>query len=360
LFFLGIAKGAKAMRGFRDRDYLETVDGYFFCVLDSIHPEDRVIAYLKYIPDPRGKWGRGHKRLRRALPNYTMHDLLGTFKFLKANNPEYLFFSHVMNIEISAVPLDKILIHFKPEKKLLYFTRREDLDALQKKTVELASLISEESGVPLRFFGVTGSILIDAHQNFSDIDLVIYGRRNSISVKETLKQIYESHAFPIRRFNAKESREWCLNKARLYPLTYNEAAKILERRWNRGVYEETFFSIHPVKTEDEIDENYGDRIFKPKGMVKIEAIVSDSSESDFLPAIYKVKDVRVLEGEKVSDINEVVSYEGLYGGLAKEGERILAYGKMEHVTDRRSGKIYHRVLIGSREAEGRDYIKPLT
>jgi len=221
-------------------------------------------------------------------------------------------------------------------------------------------LISEESGVPLRFFGVTGSILIDAHQNFSDIDLVIYGRKNSIFVKETLKQIYESHAFPIRRFNAKESREWCLNKARLYPLTYNEAAKILERRWNRGVYEETFFSIHPVKTEDEIDENYGDRIFKPKGMVKIEAIVSDSSESDFLPAIYKVKDVRVLEGEKVSDINEVVSYEGLYGGLAKEGERILAYGKMECVTDRRSGKIYHRVLIGSREAEGRDYIKPLT
>ena len=143
-------------------------------------------------------------------------------------------------------------------------------------------------------------------------------------------------------------------------MTYNEAAKILERRWNRGVYEETFFSIHPVKTEDEIDENYGDRIFKPKGMVKIEAIVSDSSDSEFLPAIYKVKDVRVLEGEKVSDINEVVSYEGLYGGLAKEGERILAYGKMEHVTDRRSGKIYHRVLIGSREAEGRDYIKPLT
>jgi len=348
------------MRGFRDRDYLKTVDGYFFCVLDSIHPEDRVIAYLKYVPDPNGKWGRSHERLRRALPNYIMHDLIETFKFLKINNPEYLFFSPVMNIEISAVPLNKILIHYKPEKKLSSFARRENLDALQKKTVDLASLISEESSVPLRFFGVTGSILIDAHQSFSDIDLIVYGGRNSVSVKETLKQIYESAIFPIRRFNEEESREWCLQKTRLYPLTYDEAAEILKRRWNRGVYEGTFFSIHPVKTEDEINEKYGDRVFKPEGIVKIEATVSDSEESDFLPATYKVEDVKVLEGRKVEDINEVVSYEGLYGGLAEEGERILAYGKMEHVTDKRTGEIYHRVLIGSREAEGRDYIKLLT
>ena len=347
------------MRGFRDRDYLETIEGYLFCTVGSIHPEDRVIAYLKYVPDYSGKWGRGERRLRRALPNYTMHDLLKTFQFLENHHPEYLYYFSVMGIKMSAVPLNRISTHFKPEKKLSQLIRMEKPDALQKKVIDLVNLISDESGVPIEFFGVTGSILLDIHQKFSDIDLTIYGRKNSESVKETLKQIYDDQNSPIRRFDKKRIREWCLNKSRMYPLTYEEALRILEKRWNRGLFHETLFSIHPVKLEEETSEKYGDRIFKPEGMVKIEAVVSDASEADFLPSVYKVEDVRVIEGRKVEDIFEVASYEGLYGGLAEKGERILCYGKLERVNDRRIGEEYHRVLVGSKEAKGRDYIKSL-
>ena len=67
-----------------------------------------------------------------------------------------------------------------------------------------------------------------------------------------------------------------------------------------------------------------------------------------------------MVGPKIKDIFEVTTYEGLYGGLAEKDERILAYGKLEEVHDLKRGEKYHRVLIGSREAEGRDYIKPLT
>jgi len=347
------------MRGFRDRDNLETIEGYFFCVINSIHPEDRVIAYLKYVPDPSGKWGRENKKLRRALPNYTMHDLMETFKFLENNHPEYLYYSFVMSIKMSAVPLNRILTHFKPEEKLSQLIQMEKPDDLQRKVIDLTNLISDESGVSLEFFGVTGSILLDIHQDFSDIDLIIYGKKNSESVKETLKQIYENQDFPIRRFDEERIREWCLSKARMYPLTYEEAARIFEKRWNRGIFRGTLFSVHPVKLEGENNEKYGDRIFKPEGMIKIEAAVSDASEADFLPSVYKVEDVRVIEGRKVEEISEVASYEGLYGGLAEKGERILCYGKLEKVIDKRTGEQYHRVLIGSKEAEGKDYIKPL-
>ncbi len=347
------------MRWFRDRDYIKTIEGYLFCIVGSVHPEDRVIAYLKYVPDPSGRWGRGNKRLRRALRNYTMHDLLETFSFLEEHHPEYLYYSSVMGIRMSAVPLDRISAHFKPEEKLSRLLRMEKMDDLQRKVIDLVNLISDESGVPIEFFGVTGSILLDIHQKFSDIDLTIYGAKASKSVKETLKQIYEEQDSSIRRFDKERIREWCLNKARMYPLTYEEAARIFKRRWNRGLFRGTSFSIHPVKLEEEIDERYGDRIFKPQGMIKIEATVSDASEADFLPAVYRVEDVRVIEGEKVRDILEVVSFEGLYGGLAEEGERILSYGKLEEVTDRRAERQYHRVLIGSKEARGSDYIKPI-
>lgn len=347
------------MRGFRDRDYLRTEEGYFFCVLGPVHPEDRVIAYLKYVPDPSGKWGRGSNRFRRALPHYTVDGLLETFRFLESR-PEYLFDSQAWGVRMSAVPLHKISEHLKPEEKVSQLMRMEGLDPLQSKTVRLVEALSELSGVPPSYFGVTGSVLLDIHRDFSDIDLLVYGKRNSESVRKALLQSYEERDSPVRRLHGEKAREWCLQKTELYPLTYEEAERILERRWNRGLFHGTLFSIHPVKLEGEVKEKYGDRVFRPEGTVKIEATVSDASEACFMPATYRVEDVRVVEGPRVRDIFEVVSYEGLYGDLAKDGERILAYGKLEGVTDRVSGLRYHRLLIGSQEARGRDYIKLLS
>jgi len=224
------------LRGYRDRDYVQTIEEYFFCVIGTVHPQDRVIAYLKYVPDPAGKWGQKNRRFRRALRYYTVMDLLETLRFLE-RHPEYLYDSSVMGIKISAVPKNRVSVHFKPEEKMSRLLKMKKPDVLQQKSVDLAKLISDESGVHMEYFGVTGSVLLDIHQAFSDIDLVVYGNG-------------------------------------------------------------------------------------------------------------------------VEDIHEVASYEGLYEGIAEEGEEILAYGKLERVIDNKLGKEHHRILIGSREAEGRDYIKP--
>jgi len=287
-----------------------------------------------------------------------MLDLLGTLRFLE-DHQEYLHDSSVMGIRMSAVPLDRISAHLKPEEKISQLMQTKELDFLQRKVVDLTRILSDESGVPIAYFGVTGSVLLDIHQKFSDIDLVIYGLRNSQLVKETLIRIYDEQGSPIRRFDERKARKWCMNKAKMYPLTYEEARAIFRRKWGRGLFRRTMFSIHPVKLEEEVSERYGDRIFKAEGMGKMEAIVSDASEADFLPSIYKVEDVKILEGEKIGDICEVASYEGLYGGVAEEGGRIMVYGKLERVIDKRSGREYHRVLVGSKEAEGKDYIKPV-
>ncbi|MBS7635717.1 hypothetical protein KEJ34_09650, partial [Candidatus Bathyarchaeota archaeon] len=282
----------------------------------------------------------------------------GTINFLK-KHPEYLYDSPIMGVSMSAVPLSKITNHLKPQEKIIDLSRSGDLDALQGKALDLALKISDESGIPLKYFGVAGSILLDIHQKFSDIDLTIYGVKNSECVRETIKQIYSVGSHGISKFNREEAKRWCLSKAEIYPLTYEDACRILSRKWNRGIFKGTKFSIHPIKMEEEINEKYGDKVFNPKGMIKIKANVSDDSEADFMPAIYKVEDVRVLEGQPIKDIVEVASYEGFYGGIAYNGERISVYGKLEKVIDKRNNEEYHRVLVGSREALGRDYIKPL-
>jgi len=344
------------LRGFRDRDYVQTKEGYFFCVVGPIHPEDRVIAYLKYIPDPSGKWGRGKNRFKRALRYYTMPDLLETLNFLE-NHPEYLYDSSVLGLRMSAVPLNRISAHLKPDEKLFQLIQMEELDNLQRKVLDLATLISEDSRVPIEYLGVTGSLLLDIHQDFSDMDLIVYGMENSEAVKEALIRIYEESESSASRFDEEKSREWCMNKTGMYPLTYEEAVRIFKRKWSRGLFRGTMFSVHPVKFEEEVSERYGDKIFKPEGMMKIEAAVSDASEAEFLPSVYKVEDVKIFSGPMVKDIYEVTSYEGLYGGIAEKGEKMVVYGKLERVIDKRDGEEYHRVLVGSKEAEGRDYIK---
>ena len=345
-------------RRFRDRDYIETPEGFFFCVLGSIHPPDRVFAYLKYVPDQLGKWGVGKKRYRRILKYYTMDNLVETFKFLE-NWPKYLFFSDKWNVHLSAVPLRMIKRHFKPEERLLELLSKRSLDVLEDKAVRLIKIISERSGVPVEFFGLTGSILLGIHQPFSDIDVIVYGKRNRNSVKKALLSMYEE-ASPIKRFGERQAKEWCLNKVRLYPLTYEDARRILAKKWSRGVFEGIMFSVHPVKLEGELLERYEEVIFRPKGLAKIEATVKDASESDFMPAKYIVEKVRFIDGRKVDDLLEVVSFEGLYGGVAEKGEKIICYGKIEEVFKVKENFKYHRLLVGSREAGGKDFIKPLS
>ncbi|MEM2110490.1 MAG: hypothetical protein QXX08_01265 [Candidatus Bathyarchaeia archaeon] len=346
------------MRGFRDRDYVQTKEGYFFCVIGHLHPEDCVIAYLKYVPDPSGKWSKGELRFRRTMRYYTILNLLETLKFLE-HHQEYLYDSPVMGIKMSAVPLNKISAHLKPEEKFSQFTQMRENDDLQLKAVDLVALISDDSGVPFSYFGVTGSLLLDIHQDFSDIDLVVYGIKNGEAVKNALIQMYHTDTSSVRRFDKRRIRQWCIDKTKLYPLTFNEAKKIFEKKWNRGLFHETMFSIHPVRLEEDVSEKYGDKIFKFEGMVRIEARVSDAVEAEFLPAVYNVEDVKVHDGPQIHDVYEVTSYEGLYCGIAEKNDKIMVYGKLEKVADRRKDEEYHRVLVGSKEAMGKDYIKPM-
>ena len=346
----------RILRGYRDRDYLLTQEEFFFCVVGMVHPRDRVIAYMKYAQNPTGKWHKGRKRFKRVLPHYTMPNLLETFKLLEAF-PHYLYNSSALNVKMSAVPLDCILSHYKPEEKVRQLLKSEELDPLQQKVINLLKILSDESNITLDYFGVTGSVLLDIHQAFSDIDLLIYGVKNILAVKKGLLQLYAKSDSPISRYKEKTFKEWCIQKTKKYQLTYAEAATICKRKWGRGLFSKTNFSVHPIKLDEDVSEKYGERVFHPKGIVKIEATVSDNSESSFLPSIYEVEDVKFLEGSEVDDVFEAASYDGFFSDIAKKNERIIVKGKLERVNVQRREEEYHRVLVGSPEAKGNDYIK---
>jgi predicted nucleotidyltransferase len=345
------------MRRFRDRDFIQTNEGFFFCVVGPVHPPDRVISYIKYVPSESGIWVNKENKFSRLLKKYTIPNLLETFNFLKQNYPQYLYYSTFDNITITAVPQTNIKTHFKPEQKLAQIRDAKQQDKLQDMLTRFIQFLHETSNVPLSSFGVTGSLLLDIHiPSFSDLDVIIYGTEESWNLKNALTEKRDTD-FSITRLKGKRLEEWCLKKAKETPLSSDEALKLYERKWNLGFFEDRWVSIHPVKTEKEVTEKYGHKTYEPVGQVKIEATVKDNGDSLFLPATYKVEDETFLDGKQLGDVTEVVSYEGLYDSLAENGERIQVQGKMEKVTTTKTNKQYYRVLVGSAEGKGKEYIK---
>jgi len=343
---------------FRDRDYLLTPEGLFFCVVGYVHPPERVVSYLKYAPEELPVKG-GRRSFKRVLPYYTIPCLEETLTLLQEKYPNYIYHDDQSDVRFSAVPLTCIKRHFRPEERLRRMFSSGTKDGLESKVLDFVSTVSGHSGVPEKSFGVTGSVLTGLHNpRFSDMDITVYGRDNSLKVKATLLSLYANTKYGVERFRGSLLKDWCEEKARLYPLSLRDAESLYRRIWNRGTYEGTMFSMHPIRSKDEVHEKHSDKLSSPRAVVKVEATVEDAREAVFMPAVYLVRDVDFKSGPGVDDLSEVVSYEGLYSGIFSEDERVVVRGILEKVQDRRRGKVYSRVLVGSMRAGGRDYVKP--
>jgi len=346
------------VRSFRDRDYLITPEGFIFAVIGNVHPPDRVIAYLKYIPDEQGKWGRDRLRYRRALQHYNVPSVMDSMRFLRSNAPQYIFESSVHGITLPAVPRTAITQHLRPEETFHQLCKTRERDELEAKAVRLVEQISNRSGVSVEAFGVTGSLLARIHDpTFSDIDLVIYGYHNAIHVRSLLRAAMRSTLGAIQRLEGESREKWITERVKSTPLTREDAEDLLARKWNIGLFDGTEFSAHAVHTESEVTEQYGDECYVPFGVVDVTATLVDIRGSLFMPAVYDVRSVRVGEAFPGCVVDRIVSFEGLYADIAEDGEIVRCRGKLERVES--ASRVGHRIVVGSPEAQGSDFILPL-
>jgi len=341
------------MRTLKDRDFLKTIEGFLFCVVGYSHPRNRIISYLKYMPNREGKWGKAGQYYSRTMQNYTIPNLLANIEFLQKEYPLYVFYSRIFNTRMSAIPTTRIAQSYFPDEKLQVLMKAKDLDPLEEKTVDFVSFLSRESGISKDYFGVTGSILTDIHNpHFSDMDIVVYGASNAWTVKKVITQT-NSEIFQ-NRYSGKHQSKMLTNFIENYPFTRLEAQTIFEHRWNYGYFKKIRYSIHAVRKEPL--KKYGEEHFFPQGIVEGKAEIVGINDSLFLPCTYQVKGFEVRLGNIAVEVNEIVSYDGLYSGLFNLGESILVKGKLEKVVDAQ-GSCSFRVLVGSLEAQGQDYIK---
>ncbi len=328
----------------REGDFVETLEGLIFDVKGLVHPPDRVVAYLRYMEDPSGDRRRGE---RTYVKVYSLGE---REKMLRSRYPQYLFYDPVFGEHLEGVPNKLILILYQPAKKVSELLNESSLDQVEAQSIEFVQLIYDSSGVQFGKLGLSGSVLVNLHIGESDIDFVVYGRENCRSVYETLKQLMQGKNGAVSPYSLEHLERLYEFRSRDTWMTLKDFLRIEQRKFSQGRFRSRDFFVRFILDWDEVNEKYGDRLYRASGYARIEAKVEDDSDSTFTPCKYIISEARVLEGTKVPSPKEIVSFRGRFCEQAKKGETVIAQGKVEKIIEN-DGTEYFRLILGARPSD---------
>jgi predicted nucleotidyltransferase len=328
----------------REGDLIETIDNIFFDVKGLVHPLNRVVAFIRYVPNPNGDRERDGKRYSKY------YSLSKRYELLKREYPQYLVNDPIFNTLLCEVPVEDIKYHYQPAKGLQKLRNRKSLDESETAALEFMENIKENSGVEWSNLGISGSILVRLHEPSSDIDLIVYGSKTGYKVAETMKLMFENNDNPVKAYDLDGLKELFDFRSKDTNVSFEDFVRTDSRKVSHGKFMGKHFFIRFVKDLNEISEQYGSIIYKPEGNARIKATVADDSEALFTPCSYKLANVQVLDGPKIEHLEEIVSFRGRFCEQARNGEAVIAEGKLERV--KQEGKDAHfRLLLGSEPAD---------
>ncbi|KPV61752.1 MAG: hypothetical protein AOA66_1722 [Candidatus Bathyarchaeota archaeon BA2] len=328
----------------REGDLLETTDKVFFDVKGLVHPSSRVIAFLRYVPDPssdRKKDGTTYRKVYALSERYAL---------LKQVFPRYLVYDPVFNESLCEVPFEAIKRHYKPVDYLQKLRRRDGLDGVESQALHFMELLKESANVSWGKLGISGSILVKLHTQTSDIDPIVYGSENCYKVYLALGSLLENGESPFKPYGLRELKELFDFRSKDTSMRFEEFVRTESRKVLQGKFMGRDYFIRFVKDWNEIEEKYGTILYKPEGYAKIKAKVIEDSEAIFTPCRYKIDNVKILEGKRIEVIEEIVSFRGRFCEQAKKGETVIAQGKVEKL-QKEGEREHYRLLLGNKTSD---------
>ena len=333
-----------------DGDTFVTKDGFILNTFGYEHPDDRVFAFLKYIPAKfkelfnvemlERTWKFGDNQLFRAEKLYTAKNYQTFIEAFRKNFPDYLYYCPFRNKELITVPFDRIERVFVPRDRLVWLENLQKRDKLQQLALDIISLISKESSVQLNDLGLHGSIALEMHSPESDIDFVVYGTENFRLVEEAIARLVN-----------------------FGKLTYIVGNRIEAARKFQGRYQGKIFMYNATKKPEQVTEKYGAFSYIPLDPVRFQATVYDDSETMYRPSTYKISGYKPLDEQSELDLDkipvQVVSNIGLYRNVARCGSEIKVSGRLERVESTTSSEVFYQVVVGTATSE-EEYIWPVT
>jgi hypothetical protein len=323
---------------------VETVAGLIFTVKGVVHPPDHVVAYLRYVPDKRGERLRGRVRYRRV------YSVAEQEEALRALGLSYRVDDPMLGVPVDAVPWDDVARAYDPRERLQRLRDAGPDVALTEEALALAELLRDAAGVPATALGLTGSLLLDLHTPASDIDLVVYGERECRRVHAALTHLVKDPSSALRRPRGGELAAIHAVHREDTPLSAADFSRLQAGKVNEGRFAGRPYFVRFVKLPAEVLERYGDPRFAIAGRALVEARVVDDRDALFTPCRYALRELRFLEGPRVADPSEVVSFRGRFADQARAGQRVRACGALERVIWRERLETT-RLVVGGRPGD---------
>ncbi|MBI5392774.1 hypothetical protein HZA96_02800 [Candidatus Woesearchaeota archaeon] len=364
---------------FYEASIITTKDGLHCQVYGNEHPVNSILVKPKYIPTDKIECdvlqyrflsGKRMNRLNLWADAKKLKEYIEQFK--KAY-PHYILQSDIHGEErlLFSVPIDSIERVYFPKRGFseLMKISKEHLDAHLYLIHELAHFLLG-SGLTIDQIGITYSTLVGHYlSDKSDINIVIYGKKNFWKLMEYLK----TAKHPLLRWKTREEwQQFWQRRNRHHVFLETEFVELMLNKKSEGFFDNSLFVIFCAEEKDETWFKWGKETYKQLGCVKIQAVIEDSFSSIARPGMYAVKNAKIISPLPLSarnvcnekEIKQVVFYSRDYCMLANKGEMIEVSGVLEEVSSKEKGRFY-RVTIGYFDAylDGRitdEYIKPIS
>ncbi len=302
------------------KDFIETAELLVFAVIENGLEQGKVLCFLRYI-NADGQW----KKVNTEKAN----------QFLADNYPRYLYYSKAKQAHCHALTLAEISKHHQPRIRLKQLLATGEADSIERDCVSLC-LLFQKNGLNLDEVGITGSVLISAQKQSSDIDFVFYSRGVFEQARRITQQlIVQDNCSELTDDDWHESYN-----RRSCDLSYSEYVWHEKRKFNKGMINKRKFDLSLVVKDEPGDNQIA---YKKIEAIKLTVQIADDSLSFDYPAEFAIKHPQ---------IKTIVCYTATYTGQAKIGEWVEVAGVVEQAAD--GGR---RIVVGSsREAPG-EYIK---
>ncbi|MEM3162331.1 MAG: nucleotidyltransferase domain-containing protein [Candidatus Bathyarchaeia archaeon] len=334
----------------RDRDGIVTSEGLIFRVFGYMHPPKGFICDAEYASSELFQ-SKNPKAFRSDGERiyYKFYEDEG-WKFIQKNYPQHMILHEPLGKKVVGVQYNSIAEVRKPEEALRKLVYSGSKDALIQALQRVLKATVEESGLFIGDFGVFGSLLHGFYNpQFSDIDIVVYGRSNLEKIRSILREFYMESESCFRNEFADDTslrgKPWRFKNISPREFIWHQRRKLIYALFDDEASGRTIkVEFEPVKAWNEIKNEYLEikRIIW-KGWVKAILRVLDDADGPFMPSVYRVEPIEVIDGPRCNDIIRVVSYLEEFRLQCLKDEIVYVEGNLEEV-ETKSG-LFHQVTL---------------
>jgi predicted nucleotidyltransferase len=333
----------------RDRDGILTREGIIFRVYGYLHPAHAYVCDPEYASpevfkstNPRAQRGENEVLYYKFFADEGLKLILNRF-------PQYNIFYEPLQKCLVGINENEIEAVRKPDAGLKEILAKEPNDVLLRAFHNLFDKVLSHSQLKEGDFGIFGSLLHGFyHPSFSDLDFIVYGKKNLTKLCEALEDMYRNDVSLMNEFDhikAVDLKDWKFINYSLKEYVWHQKRKMIYAYFDskdaRRIVKAEF---EPVKSwEENINEfNQFSRIFHI-GWIKAIAEVIDDKDAPFIPSVYQIEVKDILEGPEIDDVTRIFSYMEEFRMQAKKGEKVLVEGNLEKVVD--GTNVYHQITL---------------